>query len=103
MSKYVAILQNKKPEPMPEGLLESHVAHLKQLRRKGILFLCGPLRGSGSLMQIFDASSYQEAEDCLRQDPYISENYFTEYTFYELVEADEGNNYLMDGARKKPV
>ncbi len=43
MKKYVVILSGKKKNTLTEKLLIDHVKHLKEINKKGQLFICGPL------------------------------------------------------------
>jgi len=67
------------------------------------LFLCGPFKDDNGGLQILNANSYEEAEKYVLQDPFIAQKYYTRYTIHELIEANEGNNYLMDNPQTKPI
>ena len=95
MAKFVAVLQDKNEGDFPPGLLEDHIEHLRGLHYKGALFLCGPLKNAGRALQILEADSYSEAEGYVLKDPFIAHKYYAGYTLYELIEANEDNNYLM--------
>lgn len=101
MAKYIAILQNKRKGTLTTDLLHNHVEHLRKLTHKGILFLCGPFKDNDGAMQILEVKSYKEAEEYLLQDPFIAQKYYTSYIIYELIEANDRNNYLMEDTQTK--
>jgi len=97
MIKYVLILKNRK-KSLTEDLLNGHVEHLKNLDNAGILVLCGPLKDiefNDGGMVIIEANDKKEAENYFLKDPFISEEYFGDYSIYELTEANKANNWLM--------
>lgn len=58
--------------------------------------LCGPFKDNDSAIQIIVADSQEEAEFIVNADPFIAHNYYQQYELKELIEANEGNNWLMD-------
>ena len=76
-------------------MLLVHIEHLRNLRKQGKLFLCGPFKNSAKVLQVLIADNYEEAEKYVLQDPFTSAGFFAGYTLYELVEANEDNNYLL--------
>lgn len=96
MAKFVVILHGKNEDaPSPE-LLRNHVRHLKRLNAEGVLFLCGPFRDNSDAMQIIEAATLEDAQSFILCDPFISENYFSDYNVHELIEANERNNFLLE-------
>jgi uncharacterized protein YciI len=93
MSKYVAIIDISDKVQEKEALAR-HIDHLKALKKKNILFACGPLKDVKKAMQILEADTYSEADKYVRQDPFTAEGYFSGYVLYEWIESNEGNNYL---------
>jgi uncharacterized protein YciI len=93
MPKFVAIFDIS-DKPQPKEALRRHVDHLKALRKKNVLFMCGPLKDAKKAMQILEAGNYEEALRYAGQDPFAAEGYFSGYALYEWIEATEGNNYL---------
>ncbi len=95
MNKYVVILKNKVSDVIEDGLNRRHVAHLKKCSDEGLLFLCGPLIGHGGAMQILLAETKEEAEEMIKQDPFVSEGFYRDYEIYWLLEANSENNFLL--------
>jgi uncharacterized protein YciI len=96
MPKFAAIF-DVSDKPQGKEILKRHIDHLKALRKKGILFMCGPFKDAGKAMQILEANNYKEADLYARQDPLTVEGYFSGYALYEWTEANEENNYLQKG------
>lgn len=95
MKKYIIILSDKKKGTLNELLLNEHVMHLRDLKNKGFLFLCGPFSDNDGAMQILLASSKEKAIELINCDPFIKDGYYQNYTIQELIEANEENNFLM--------
>ena len=95
MNKYVVILKDKISNEIEPGLNKRHVEHLKKCAIDGHLFLCGPLLGHGGAMQIIFANSKEEAEEYIKQDPFVSEGFYRTYEIYHLLEANLENNFLL--------
>ena len=95
MSKYVVTLLEKNPEAFSEELVVAHVEHLRNLASEGILVICGPLKGTEFAMQILNAETLEEATRLAEADPFLTNNFYNDFTIYELIEANEGNNYLL--------
>jgi uncharacterized protein YciI len=60
------------------------------LKRKGILFLCGPLRDyteNNTGMVIIEADSMEDAKKYFLEDPFIINKWYRDYSIYELAEA----------------
>jgi uncharacterized protein YciI len=96
MAKFICILKNEKKENLTKDLIKGHIEHLKEMKNNGILFLCGLLKNNESGMVILEVKSYEEAESYILQDPLIVNNCYGDYIIYELIEANEENNYLQD-------
>jgi uncharacterized protein YciI len=94
--KFIALFE-KSGKPIPDALMARHVDHLKDLKKRDKLFLCGPFKDSGGVIQILSAGNYGEAEQLVLRDPFTSEGVFSTYTLHELIEANEENNYLSGG------
>ncbi len=101
-SKYLIIYQDVNTEDTftPEQVMEAtkaHVEHVRDLDKRGILFLCGPLLGKEEKgMFILNAASYEEAESHVLRDPLIASKGYNTYLIYEIQEANAGNNYLLE-------
>ena len=98
-SKFLVVLQDINydapftPEQIGE-LTKGHVDHIRELDSKGILFLCGLLKGHEKGMLILNAKTFEEAEGYVIEDPFIINKCYKTYTIYEIEEANAGNNYL---------
>jgi len=100
-SKFLILYQDMNSENSftPElinELTKSHVNHVKDLDSKGILFLCGPLKGHEKGMFILNAKTHEEVEKCVLKDPFIVNKFYKSYSIYEIIEANAGNNYMLD-------
>lgn len=99
-AKFLAVLQDPNfeapftPEQMEE-LTKAHVDHVRDLDSRGILFLCGLLKGADGGMLILNAETYEEAESHVLRDPFIVNNCYKRYVINEIIEANAGNNYLL--------
>ena len=97
MSKYVVMYEDERMGALSPDLLEAHVAHLKDLHSRGVLFMCGPLKDSGGrALLILEANSQEEAESYVLKDPFIRQKWYASYRIYEWMEANESNHYLLD-------
>jgi len=76
-----------------EELIKSHVAHLKELDKKGQLVLCGPFLDYKGGMVIVKASSYDEAKEIAESDPFVREGVET-YEIRSMEISCEENNHL---------
>lgn len=101
MKKYVAILKEKKKGTLKSDLLNRHVNHLRELTNLGKLFLCGPFNDNDGALQIIIADSKDSAVGIIEQDPFIKDNYYQSYEIYELIEANETNNWLCEDTQTK--
>ena len=101
MEKYIVILRNKAKGTLTTELLHAHINHIKRLKQEDVLFLSGPFKNNDGALLIFEANSYKEAEGYLLQDPMIIEKYYEDYDIYELIEANESNNFLMEDVQTK--
>lgn len=96
VTKFVAILKDKKRGHLTRNLLQAHVNHLRTLSQSGKLHLCGPFTENDKAIQVLVADSLEEAEALVQQDPFVRSGYYGSYDLYELIEANESNNWLMD-------
>ena len=102
MAKYVVLYEDVQEDAVSQDLaqdvLKGHVEHCRDLHSRGILFMCGPLKDSGDKgLLIFEANSQGEVESCVLKDPLIVHKCYASYRIYEWIEANESNNYLLDG------
>jgi uncharacterized protein YciI len=71
---------------------------LRDLHSRGVLFICGPLKGMDKkALLIFNANSQEEVESYVLKDPFIFQKYYASYRIYEWLEANESNNWLLSG------
>lgn len=96
MKYYVGILKDKQEALLTEPLLREHVAHLRNLREQGLLQLCGPLTGRGKALQLLRSENAEAAQVLFAQDPFLRDGFYTGYDFWELTEACEENDYLIE-------
>jgi uncharacterized protein YciI len=96
VKKFVVILKDKKRGHLTTELLQAHVDHLRNLSQSGKLHLCGPFSDNDKAIQILIADSLEEAEAFVQQDPFVRSGYYGSYDLFELIEANESNNWLMD-------
>ncbi len=101
MKKFVVILKDRKNGTLKSDLLEQHVNHLKKLTSNGKLYLCGPFANDDGALQIIIADKIDEAEAIVNTDPFIREKYYNSYSIYELIEANEENNWLCEDTQEK--
>lgn len=96
MKKFVVILKDKKKGELTKELLSKHVEHLKELNENSKLFICGPFNDNDRAMQILICDTLDEAKYLVESDPFIKEGYYANYEVNELIEANEGNNWLLN-------
>ncbi|MDR2039526.1 MAG: YciI family protein [Bacteroidales bacterium] len=101
MSKFLILYQDVNYEDtftpeLSNELTKKHVDHIRDLDSKGILFLCGPLKGREEGMFILNAKTFEEAEGYVKKDPFIINRCYKNYFIYEIEEANAGNNYLLE-------
>jgi uncharacterized protein YciI len=99
MGKYIAILRDRCPARLTREMYHRHIDYLRGSARNGALILAGPLKDQDRVLQILQAESREAAERILAQDPFVSDGYFRAYELYELIESNEGNNWLQDTPR----
>ena len=83
-------------------MLHTHADDLKKLSRRKKLILAGPFTDdNNNAIQTLMADSREEAETLVRQDPSIASKYYDSSDLFELIEADESNNWLKDDPQAK--
>lgn len=95
MKKFIILLKDKQIETLNDDLWHAHVNHLKELKAKNILVICGPFTDSGRAMKIIKANHLEEAKRIANCDPFTKNGYFQNYEIHEFIEANEENNYLL--------
>jgi uncharacterized protein YciI len=86
----------KHDDSFTRELLISHIDFVKDLDKKGMLFLGGPLKQDEKAILILNAATYEEVDACLKKDPFITSKHYERYSIYEIIEGNAGNNYLLD-------
>ena len=99
MAKFILILKEKNPSVLTKAMYFSHIDHLRRYTKDGKLFLVGPLVGQDKILQVIEAASQAEAMQIVNEEPYIQQKYYGSYEMYELMEANEANNWMMDTPR----
>lgn len=89
---FVYLMNNQKP--LNKEIVESHVEHLRALKSKGKLVLCGPFADYPGGMVIITAEDLIEATDIANADPFIASG-CKSYEIRTLQLANEENNYLL--------
>jgi len=95
MAKFVCILNTDERGVWTKDLVKRHVAHIRNMKQKGVLFLCGILKEIHGGLIILEADSYEDAEAHILQDPTVVNKCYG-YTICEFIEGNEENNYLLD-------
>jgi uncharacterized protein YciI len=101
MTKHVVLLKEKNRGTLTPELLLQHIDHLKALKRKGQLILCGPFKDDSGAFLLIAAPSQKDAEAIVKEDPFIKQGYYRSFEVRELQESGEHNNWLMDDDQKK--
>jgi uncharacterized protein YciI len=101
MKKFLVLLQDINYDaPFTDEQIKqytiAHIEHLRDLDAKGILYLCGPLKGADEGMIILNAESLEEAERYAFMDPFVVNNGYRTCKVYEIVEANTANNFLLE-------
>ena len=76
-----------------EELIRAHVAHLKELDRRGQLVLCGPFLDYDGGIVVIKAASSDEAKAIAESDPFVKEGTRT-YELRTLGLSCEENNHM---------
>lgn len=95
MAKFVCIYEPDKNGTWTDDLVKEHVEHLRNMKQKRILVLCGVLKETQGGLIILEEKSYEEAEAHILQDPLVINKCYA-YTICEFFEGNEENNYLLD-------
>ncbi len=101
VKKFIIMLKDKQNGTLTSKLLAQHVSHLKSLTALNKLHLCGPFENDDGALQIIITDTKENAEKLVNQDPFIKEKYYKSYSIYELIEANEDNNWLCEDTQTK--
>ncbi len=74
---------------------------IRNLTALNKLYLCGPFENDDGALQIIVAETKEEVEELVNKDPFIRERYYKSYSIYELIEANEYNNWLCEDTQTK--
>ncbi len=99
MTKFIAIFKDKNKGALTIDLLNQHVAHLREQTKKGNIFLCGPFNDNDGAIQILEVKSKDIVESIINQYPFIQECYYQSFEIFELIEANETNNWLLEDSQ----
>ena len=94
MIKFVVHYKLEKKKGLTSDLIKKHVEHLRGLSVKNVLFLCGIVKGKNEAFLILNAKSKKDAEAHILRDPLVDLKHYG-YSIYELIEANEDNNFLL--------
>jgi len=96
MKSYLVILKDKQIEKLDNDLLISNIEYLKWLKLKEHLIICGPFQDNTSAVLILKTNSYESIEKIIKQDPFIINNYYGQYSIKEFIEANDENDWLQE-------
>lgn len=94
MKTFLVLYGNKQSGIITEPLLKTHIEHLKNLRERGHLPMCGPFLDNEGGVLIFRADSKEEVESFMWEDPFIQEKYYQRFIIHEFLEANDENEWL---------
>ena len=94
MAKFVCIYEPDRKGTWTEELIKKHVEHLRNMKHKNVLILCGILKEKQGGLIMLEEKSYTEAEKHILQDPLVVNNCYN-YSICEFLEGNEENNYLL--------
>jgi uncharacterized protein len=77
-----------------EELVHKHVAFLKELDNNSQLVLCGPFTDYEGGMNVIRATSYDEADEIAKSDPFVTSG-TKSYEIGTWKLANKANNYLL--------
>lgn len=97
MKSFLVLLSDKQLELFNSELLNEHIHYLKQLHQTGHLQTCGPFTNDDGAMLVINATSRDQAESLIAQDPFLQEQYYQHATIQEFTEANPANNWLAGG------
>lgn len=95
MKQFIILLKDKQRGTLKDDLLHAHINHLKELKSKNILVMCGPFTDNDGAIKIIKANHLEDAKIIANCDPFTKKGYYQNYEIYEFIEANEENNYLL--------
>lgn len=99
MATFAFILKDKNSNMLTRAIYFNHLEYLRKQTREAKLFMAGPLKDQDKILQIYHTNTFADAEEVVKNDPYVSEGYYQSYEGYEWIEANEENNWLMNTPR----
>jgi uncharacterized protein len=97
MKSFLVLLGDKENHLLNQDLLIEHIDYMKNLHDQGKLVTCGSLLDNQGAVMVIKAASRDQAEELIRNDPFIKQDYYQKYVLKEYVEANDDNNWLIDG------
>lgn len=94
MGAFLVLLEGKDRQRLTDHLLNEHINFLKQLKKEGRLVICGPFVETEQALLVIKADSLLVVEQLIKQDPFIRDRYYQQFSIQEFVEANEENNWL---------
>ena len=94
---YVMLIERGKTyNKINRAMVEKHVGNIKKLDDDGKLVLAGATKGypGVAVMIIFNAGSFEEAEEICKSEPFVVEGYAT-YKLFSMRIGNKDNNYLL--------
>jgi|HubBroStandDraft_2_1064218.scaffolds.fasta_scaffold218334_2 uncharacterized protein YciI len=101
MKTFLVLLSEKQPQLLSDHMLKLHIDFLKKLRTDNHLPICGPFIDNSGAVLIIKVDSLVQAEEMVKKDPFISQNYYKKYSIHEFMVAGEENNWLSDVKQTK--
>lgn len=96
MKTFLVLLSEKQPHLLNEVLLKTHIDFLKKLCTGGYLPICGPFTDNKGAVLVIKTDSLEHAEKMIKEDPFISQNYYKKFVIHEFMSAGDENNWLAD-------
>jgi len=100
MNKFLVNYKSTNNNMSKKGLVKKHVDYIKSLYKNKTITFAAVFKSKPGAMLIFNASSYEEVENFLQQDPFIEKNIY-EYVIEEIIEGNEDNNFLLGKNKTK--
>jgi uncharacterized protein len=94
MKSFLILLGERQPHLLNDKLLEDHINYLKKLRVDGHLLVCGPFLDNQGAMLVIKANSEAEAMDLIKNDPFITGDYYKKFVMNEFTEVGAENDWV---------
>lgn len=101
MKTFLVLYSEKQVHILNDDLLSTHIEFLKKLNMDDRLSICGPFIDNKGAVLIIMADTIMEAEEIIKQDPFIRQNYYKKYVIHEFMVANSDNNWLTDVKQTK--